>query len=81
ALALLRAAVGSADVQQTQLAKLCATETAMYVTTQAVQIYGGYGYMRDSPVEKLMRDAKAMEILGGANELLRVAVAAALYRD
>ncbi|MEO5509837.1 MAG: acyl-CoA dehydrogenase family protein [Longimicrobiales bacterium] len=79
--ALLRAAAGSADVQQTQMAKLYATEAAMYVTTQAVQIYGGYGYMRDYPVEKLMRDAKAMEILGGANELLRVAVAAALYRD
>jgi alkylation response protein AidB-like acyl-CoA dehydrogenase len=79
--ALVRAAALSSDAQQTLMAKLFSTETAMEVTTQAVQIYGGYGYMRDYPVEKLMRDAKAMEILGGANELLRVAVAEALYRD
>jgi alkylation response protein AidB-like acyl-CoA dehydrogenase len=77
--ALLRQAAQSDDAQQTLMAKLFATTTAMEVTTQAVQIYGGYGYMRDYPVEKLMRDAKGMEILGGANELLRVAVAEALY--
>ena len=53
----------------------------MAVTTQAVQVYGGYGYMRDYPVEKLMRDAKGMEIIGGANEQLRVVIAESLYTD
>ncbi|HEX6695028.1 MAG TPA: acyl-CoA dehydrogenase family protein [Longimicrobiales bacterium] len=79
--ALLASAALSGDAQRTRMAKVFSTETAMDVTTQAVQVYGGYGYMRDYPVEKLMRDAKAMEMLGGANELLRVAVAEALYRD
>jgi len=63
------------------MAKLFASETAMWVTTQAVQIFGGYGYMRDYPVEKLMRDAKATEILAGANEVLRGEIADALYRE
>jgi alkylation response protein AidB-like acyl-CoA dehydrogenase len=49
------------------------------VTTQAVQIFGGYGYMRDYPVEKLMRDAKATEMLEGSNESLRVTIARSLY--
>ena len=79
--ALLGSAAQSGNEQWMRMAKLFSTETAMEVTTQAVQVYGGYGYMRDYPVEKLMRDAKAMEILGGANELLRVAVAEALYHD
>jgi alkylation response protein AidB-like acyl-CoA dehydrogenase len=79
AAALLQQAALTGDEQQARMAKLFATTTAMEVTTQAVQVYGGYGYMRDYPVEKLMRDAKAMEILGGPNELLRVTVAEALY--
>jgi alkylation response protein AidB-like acyl-CoA dehydrogenase len=62
-------------------AKLFASETAMWTTTQAVQIFGGYGYMRDYPVEKLMRDAKTTEILTGANEVLRSLIAAGLYAD
>src|SRR5262245_12242964 len=61
------------------MAKLFASETAMWVTTNAVQVFGGYGYMRDYPVEKLMRDAKAMELLEGANELQRVRIAESLY--
>ncbi len=81
AAALLGTAAKSGDTQWTSMAKVFGSETAMEVTTQAVQVYGGYGYMRDYPVEKLMRDAKAMEIMGGANELLRVTVAAALYSD
>jgi len=52
----------------------------MWVTTQAVQIFGGYGYMRDYPVEKLMRDAKAFEILEGSNEIQRVKIARQLYK-
>jgi alkylation response protein AidB-like acyl-CoA dehydrogenase len=62
------------------MAKLFASETAMAVTTDAVQIFGGYGYMRDYPVEKLMRDAKATQIYEGTNEIQRVVIARDLYR-
>jgi alkylation response protein AidB-like acyl-CoA dehydrogenase len=57
------------------MAKLAAGSAAMYVTTDAVQIFGGYGYMRDYPVEKLMRDAKGTEIYEGTSEILRVVIA------
>ncbi len=60
------------------MAKLFASETAMWVTTQAVQLFGGYGYMRDFPVEKLFRDAKATEIHEGTSEIQRLAVARGL---
>jgi alkylation response protein AidB-like acyl-CoA dehydrogenase len=63
------------------MAKLFASENAMWITTQAVQIFGGYGYMRDYPVEKLMRDAKATEIYEGTNEIQRVIIARSLYDD
>src|SRR6266571_193569 len=60
------------------MAKLFASEAAMWVTTQAVQLFGGYGYMRDFPVEKLFRDAKATEIHEGTSEIQRLAVARGL---
>ena len=61
------------------MAKLFASETAMWVTTQAVQLFGGYGYMRDFPVEKLFRDAKVTEIYEGTSEIQRIIVARGLY--
>jgi alkylation response protein AidB-like acyl-CoA dehydrogenase len=61
------------------MAKLFASEAAMWVTTQAVQVFGGYGYMRDFPVEKLFRDAKATEIYEGTSEIQRILVARGLY--
>jgi alkylation response protein AidB-like acyl-CoA dehydrogenase len=61
------------------MAKLFASEAAMWVTTQAVQLFGGYGYMRDFPVEKLFRDAKATEIYEGTSEIQRILVARGLY--
>ena len=76
---LLERAARSGSAQLITMAKVFASKSAMWVTTEAVQIFGGYGYMRDYPVEKLMRDAKAMEMLEGANELLRVEIAQALY--
>jgi alkylation response protein AidB-like acyl-CoA dehydrogenase len=76
---LLQHAATHAEPKLAAMAKLFASESAMFVTNQAVQIFGGYGYMRDYPVEKLMRDAKAMELLEGANELQRVFIAQALY--
>ncbi|MBA3918550.1 MAG: acyl-CoA dehydrogenase [Gemmatimonas sp.] len=57
------------------MAKLFATETAMWVTTQAVQIYGGYGYVTDYPVERHMRDAKVTEIYEGTSEIQRIVIA------
>lgn len=62
------------------MAKVSASETAMWVADEAVQIFGGYGYMRDYPVEKLMRDAKGTEIYEGANEVLRMLIAADAVR-
>lgn len=60
------------------MAKLSASETAMWVTEEAVRIYGGYGFMREFPVEKLMRDAKGTEIFGGTSEIMRLVVGRAL---
>jgi hypothetical protein len=60
------------------MTKLFASETAMWVTTQAIQLFGGYGYMRDFPVEKLFRDAKVTEIYEGTSEIQRVVIARAL---
>jgi hypothetical protein len=79
--ALLGAAVAAPSARTCAMVKVFASETAMAVTTQAVQVFGGYGYMRDYPVEKLMRDAKATEILEGTNEIQRVSIARELYRS
>jgi butyryl-CoA dehydrogenase len=78
--ALLEKAAEERTTGWSAMAKLFASETAMAVTTDAVQIFGGYGYMRDYPVEKLMRDAKATEIYEGTNEIQRVVIARDLYR-
>jgi hypothetical protein len=77
--ALLHNVAGEPRLESAAMAKVFASEAAMWVTTQAVQIFGGYGYMRDYPVEKLMRDAKATEMLEGSNEMLRVTIALDLY--
>ena len=63
------------------MAKLYASETAMKVTTQAVQIHGGYGYTRDFPVERMMRDAKITEIYEGTSEIQRLVIGSALIRE
>jgi butyryl-CoA dehydrogenase len=57
------------------MAKVFASDTAMKVTTDAIQIFGGAGYMRDYPVEKMMRDAKITQIYEGSNDALRIAIA------
>jgi alkylation response protein AidB-like acyl-CoA dehydrogenase len=62
------------------MAKLFASEAAMFVTTQAVQVFGGYGYVKEYPVEKLFRDAKVTEIYEGTSEIQRVVIARDLYR-
>ena len=61
-------------------AKLFAAETAMDVTTKAVQLHGGYGYTREYPVERMMRDAKITEIYEGTSEVQRMVISGALLR-
>jgi len=62
------------------MAKCFATDVAMKVTTDAVQILGGYGYMKDLPVERMMRDAKITQIFEGTNQIQRLVIARSLLR-
>lgn len=63
------------------MAKLFASDMAMKVTTDCVQLYGGYGYMRDYPIEKYMRDAKITQIYEGTNQIQRSVIAANLIKE
>ncbi|MCL2580783.1 MAG: acyl-CoA dehydrogenase [Oscillospiraceae bacterium] len=65
---------------ESAMAKLFAAETAMAVTTKCVQLYGGYGYTRDYPIERMMRDAKITEIYEGTSEVQRMVIAASLLK-
>ena len=65
--------------QATSMAKLFASESAMFATNQAVQIFGGYGYVKDYPVERLFRDAKVTEIYEGTSEIQRIVIAREQY--
>jgi alkylation response protein AidB-like acyl-CoA dehydrogenase len=66
--------------EESAMSKVFAADVAMKVTTDAVQVFGGAGYMRDYPVEKMMRDAKITQIYEGTNEVLRGAIAAELRK-
>ncbi|HEY2825024.1 MAG TPA: acyl-CoA dehydrogenase family protein [Gemmatimonadales bacterium] len=72
---------GEPAVALASMAKLMASESATWVTNQAVQVFGGYGYMRDYPVERLFRDAKVTEIYEGTSEVQRIIIARALQED
>ena len=61
--------------KESAMAKIVATDTAMKVTVDAVQLFGGYGYMKEYPVEKMMRDAKLLQIYEGTNEIQRYVIA------
>ena len=63
------------------MSKSFATDVAMEVTTEAVQIFGGYGYMKDYPIEKYMRDAKITQIYEGTNQIQRMVIARNLIKD
>jgi alkylation response protein AidB-like acyl-CoA dehydrogenase len=63
------------------LAKLLASDAAMKVTTDAVQVLGGYGYVNEYPVERMMRDAKITQIYEGTNQIQRLVIARSLLRD
>ena len=62
------------------MAKLIASDTAMRVTTEAVQVLGGYGYVKEYPVERYLRDAKITQIYEGTNEIQRLVIARTLAR-
>ncbi len=78
--AAYRASNGLSYGLESAMAKLMASETAMKVTTQAVQLFGGYGYTREFPVERMMRDAKITEIYEGTSEIQRLVIGTALTR-
>ena len=81
---LLYRACSKADAKEpdmgkySSMAKLFASDTAMWVTTEAVQVLGGYGYVSEYPVERMMRDAKITQIYEGTNEIQRLVVARTL---
>ena len=82
--ALLYSAAAAKDrgepiTQFSSMSKLLASETAMWVTTEAVQIFGGYGYVKEYPVERLFRDAKVTELYEGTSEIQRIVIARELY--
>ncbi len=65
---------GVDDSRAASMAKLFASDTAMRVTTDAVQVHGGYGYMQEYPVERYMREAKALQIVEGTNQVQRMVI-------
>ncbi|PTX62477.1 hypothetical protein C8P63_10572 [Melghirimyces profundicolus] len=67
--------------KESSMAKMFASDTAMEAATQAVQIFGGYGYTREYPVERLFRDAKITQIYEGTNEIQRLVIAGELLGD
>ncbi len=73
-------AEGPELTKQAAMAKLFCSDTAMAVTTDAVQVLGGYGYMREYPVERMMRDAKVTQIYEGTNQIQRLVIARELLR-
>ncbi|MDH3627610.1 MAG: acyl-CoA dehydrogenase family protein [Acidobacteriota bacterium] len=84
---LVHAAARGADAgskhnsKRAAMCKLFATDMAMKVTTDAVQLFGGYGYIKDYPIEKYMRDAKITQIYEGTNQIQRLVIARALLRE
>jgi alkylation response protein AidB-like acyl-CoA dehydrogenase len=72
---------GRGDMRLSSMTKLYASETAVWVTSQAINIFGGYGFMKEYPVEKLFRDAKVTEIYEGTSEIQRTVVVRTLYKE
>jgi butyryl-CoA dehydrogenase len=72
---------GERHTTESSMAKLFAAEAAMKITTKAIQIHGGYGYLKDYPVERNFRDAKITEIYEGTSEIQRLVIASAILKD
>jgi butyryl-CoA dehydrogenase len=66
--------------EQAAMAKLMAAETATNVTSRCVQLHGGYGYIREYAIERMMRDAKITEIYEGTNEVQKMVISASIVR-
>ncbi len=71
---------GKDYVKSAAMAKLYASDVAMWVTTEAVQIHGGYGYVKEYHVERLMRDAKITQIYEGTSEIQKLVIARELLK-
>ncbi|TFB12252.1 acyl-CoA dehydrogenase, partial [Candidatus Marinimicrobia bacterium MT.SAG.3] len=67
--------------KESAMAKLFASQTAMKTANQAVQIFGGYGYMREYEIERFMRDAKITEIYEGTSEIQKIVIARETYNS
>ena len=72
---------GKNIIKESAMAKLFASETAMQVTREAIQIHGGYGYVRDYDVERYFRDAKILEIGEGTSEIQRMIIAREIIKE
>jgi len=72
---------GEDFLQAASMAKLFASETAMWVATEAVQIHGGYGFVKEYHVERMMRDAKITQIYEGTSEVQRIVIARSILKD
>lgn len=72
---------GISNTKEAALAKAYAADTCMQITSEAVQVFGGYGYMKDYPVEKLMRDAKGIQIYEGTSEIQRLIIAKEIFQS
>ena len=72
---------GNPNSKISSMAKLKATDVAMDVTTQAVQIHGGVGYTTEYPIERMMRDAKVLQIVEGTNQIQKVLIARSLKKE
>ena len=72
---------GQDFIRAASMAKLYSTEAATWVTHQAVQVHGGYGYVKEYPVERYYRDARVMEIYEGTSEIQRLVIARSLLKD
>jgi alkylation response protein AidB-like acyl-CoA dehydrogenase len=72
---------GPGTSKASAMAKWFASDTAMQVTTDAVQVLGGVGYVRDFPVERMMRDAKATQLYEGTNQVQRIVIARRLLEE
>ncbi|MGE5283839.1 MAG: cyclohexane-1-carbonyl-CoA dehydrogenase [Actinomycetota bacterium] len=72
---------GQRNTKLASMAKVFASDAAMKITTDAIQVFGGYGYMQDFPVERMFRDAKLTQIFEGANQIQRLVIAREILKE
>ncbi len=72
---------GKRNTKLASMAKVFASDSAMQITTDAIQVFGGYGYMQDYPVERMFRDAKLTQIFEGANQIQRLVIAREILKE